>query len=345
MKSLYFECETGISGDMIVASLLDLGADEAVLRKVLAGIQNEGFEIKISRVLKAGLDCCDFNVILDKEHENHDHDMAYLYGHEEIHSHGEHDHEHSHANHEHAHDHNHENHEHEHLHSHEHTHEHNHDENSNHSHENHDHDHDFEHTHGHNHDENHEHEHSHDHTHDHNHHHHHGRNLSDIEAIINRLEMTEGARRLAVKIFEILASAEAKAHNKPIEEVHFHEVGAIDSIVDIVSAAVCFDNLGIQDVIVKHMKEGQGSVRCQHGIIPVPVPAVVNIAQAYGLPLSITERQGEYITPTGAAFIAAVMTSKKLPECMTIEKVGMGAGKRDYAQPGILRTMIIEASE
>ena len=166
--------------------------------------------------------------------------------------------------------------------------------------------------------------------------------LEDIYKIIDSLEMTDGARELSRKVFHILAEAEAKAHKKEINEVHFHEVGAIDSIVDIVSAAVCFDNLGITDVVVKRLCEGHGNVRCQHGIIPVPVPAVINICAKYALPLSITDRRGEYVTPTGAAFVAAVMTSKELPEVMTVEKVGLGAGKREHEIPGVLRAMIIK---
>ena len=332
-KKLYLECETGISGDMIVASLLDLGADEKVLRDALEGIHDDGFSIKISRVFKAGIDCCDFDVVLDEAHDNHDHDMKYLYGHtEEIHEDVQmHDHEHEHTHelehtHEHEHEHSHE-HNHEHEHSHEHTHEHEH-----------------EHSHEHTHEHEHEHEHSHEHDHDH-HHHHHGRNLKEIEQIIDGLEIAKNASGLAKKTFRILAEAEAKAHKKPIDEVHFHEVGAIDSIVDIVAAAVCFDNLGIEEVVVKRICEGQGSVRCQHGILPVPVPAVLNIATEYHLPISITNREGELITPTGAAFLAAVMTSKKLSETMQICKVGLGAGKREYKQPSILRAILFTEEE
>ncbi|MBO4234932.1 MAG: LarC family nickel insertion protein [Firmicutes bacterium] len=278
-RVLYFECNTGISGDMTVAALLDAGASEEVLLEALKGIKDESFEIKISRVKKSGLDCCDFDVVLDAEHETHDHDMEYLYGHE---------------------------------HSHNHCHGH--------------HDHDDEHTHDH-------------------HHAHVHRNPSDIKAIINDLDITDNARSIANRTFDILAEAEAKAHGISIDEVHFHEVGAIDSIVDVVAAAVCLDNLGVDEVIVKSISEGTGSVRCQHGVIPVPVPAVSNIAAAYKLPLKIVDREGEFVTPTGAALLAATITSKKLPESFTIERVGMGAGKRDYDPPGILRAMLINPIE
>ena len=292
---------------MTVAALLDLGADEGVLRKALSKIPDRGFEIEISRVEKNGIDCCDFNVKLDSEHENHDHDMEYLYGHT---GHGS-DHEHHHEN----------DHEHHNGSDHEHYHEDDHESG-----------------------EDHIHQHAHSHGHDHGHEGGGGhRSLKDILTIIEGLDLTDGARGLAEKVFRILAEAEAKAHNREIEEVHFHEVGAIDSIVDIVAAAVCFDDLGITDVIIPKLCDGTGTVRCQHGILPVPVPAVMNIAAKYGLPLSITSREGEYVTPTGAAFAAAVMTSDKLPEVFIPERIGLGAGKRAYAEPGILRAVLFRS--
>ncbi len=111
------------------------------------------------------------------------------------------------------------------------------------------------------------------------------RNLSDIYRIIERLDSKEEVKELARNMFLIVAEAEAKAHGLPIDEVHFHEVGAIDSIVDIISVAVCLDNLGVKDVVVSPLAEGHGQIRCQHGVIPVPVPATANIAAAHGLAL------------------------------------------------------------
>ncbi|WP_416177384.1 nickel pincer cofactor biosynthesis protein LarC [Dialister sp.] len=335
-KSLYLEASSGIAGDMFVASLLDLGADRKVLEKALDSIPAKGFKVEISRVQKAGIDCCDFNVILDKEHENHDHDMAYLYGPlpvAEAHLHGDENHEHHCHCHEGEEDHDHEHH----CHCHE-------------GEEDHDHEH---HCHCHDGDENHDHEHhchchggeGHHHDHDHHHHHEH-RHLADVEAVIDGTDMTEPARKLAKKIFRIVAEAESKAHNLPIEEVHFHEVGAIDSIVDIIAAAVCFDNLGISDVIVPKLCEGTGSVRCQHGVLPVPVPATLNIVTAYHMPLEIMEAKGEYVTPTGAAIAAALCTSHSLPASFTIVKTGLGAGKRDYKErTNIFRAILIDTGE
>lgn len=165
--------------------------------------------------------------------------------------------------------------------------------------------------------------------------------MREIREIIAKAKMTEGARSLALRIFTILAEAEAKAHNRPLDEVHFHEVGAIDSIVDILSVAVCMDNLKIEKVMVPFLCEGRGTVRCQHGILPIPVPAVANIAQAHALNLQMVNVEGELVTPTGAAIVAAVMTDRELPKEFEIEKIGIGAGKREYERAGILRAMLI----
>lgn len=286
---LYLECRSGISGDMTVAALLDLGASEKKLREALASLPLHGYEIKISRVKKSGLDACDFAVILDDAHENHDHDMEYLHGDMQVHNHVN-DHE--------------------------------------------------EHTHGqymHEGDRRHEHTRADGHTHHHVH-----RGLPQIRQIIESGALSEGAKRLAFRIFDILADAEAKAHGVPREEVHFHEVGAVDSIVDIVAVAVCLDDLAPDCIVVSALSEGTGTVRCQHGILPIPVPAVTNIVTAYGLPIHHTQVLGELVTPTGAAIAAAVMQKHNdLPADYTIERVGIGAGKRSYETAGILRAMWI----
>lgn len=296
-KTLYLECYSGISGDMTVAALLDLGADRSVLDRVLKSLKVSGFETKISRVVKSGIDACDFDVVLDKEHENHDHDMEYLHGHH------------------------HEGHENNHFYDHNHVHE-----------------------------DKAEHFHSHEHNHAHgagsaqDRHHHEHCGIKEITYIIEHSAMNENAKKIALRIFEILAEAESKAHNVPVDQVHFHEVGAVDSVVDIVSVAVCLDDLDVTEVIVPVLCEGRGTVRCQHGILPIPVPAVANIVNANHLYLKMTEIEGELVTPTGAAIVAAVKTKDKLPETFEIQKIGIGAGKRQYECPGILRAMIISQS-
>ena len=177
----------------------------------------------------------------------------------------------------------------------------------------------------------------------HNHSEHIHRSLSDIFQILEASSMTQTALYTAKKIFQILAEGESEAHGIPIEKVHFHEVGAIDSIVDIASVSICLDMLGYKEIFVPVLCDGTGTIRCQHGILPVPVPAVANITKRYQIPLSIQPVQGELITPTGAAIVAAIFTSCKLPTSFHIIKTGIGAGKRDYKNTsGILRLMEIE---
>lgn len=295
-KTLYLETSSGISGDMFVAAMIDLGADPEALERALNSIPADGFMVEISSVKKSGIACCDFNVILDEAHENHDHDMAYLYGPAPVSSA---------APQEEAH----------HCHCHE-------DEEAHHCHGGEE--------------PHHHHEH---------HHHHHGRHLAEILDIIAATDMTDSAKALAGKMFRIVAEAESLAHHMPLEEVHFHEVGAIDSIVDIIAAAVTFDSLGITDVIIPCLTEGTGTVRCQHGVLPVPVPATMNIIEAYDMPLTIMEAKGEYVTPTGAAIAAAICTTHQLPKAFRIVRMGLGAGKRAYTErTNILRAYLIEGN-
>ena len=169
--------------------------------------------------------------------------------------------------------------------------------------------------------------------------------MAEIEAIIRAADITDHAKEVSLRIFGIIARAETKAHGVSADQVHFHEVGAVDSIVDVVAFAVCFDDLGLNDVVVERLCEGRGTVRCQHGVLPVPVPAVANVVAEAGIPLSIMEAQGEFVTPTGAAIAAAVRTRNALPERFTVERMGLGAGKREYAVPSLLRAMIIEAAD
>lgn len=172
------------------------------------------------------------------------------------------------------------------------------------------------------------------------------RNLSDVYAVIDRGQMSDRARALAKKIFRIVAEAESKAHGCPLEEVHFHEVGALDSIVDIVAASVLVDDLGITDCVVTGFSEGSGFVRCQHGDLPVPVPAVLNIAEACGIALRPCPAvHGEMVTPTGIAIAAALRTRSELPAEFRIRKCGTGLGKRDFGRPNFLRAMWIEEDE
>ncbi len=254
---LYFECYSGISGDMAVAAMLDLGAEESA---VLRAVDSMGLEcsISVTDVVKSGIRAKDFDVVLDED--NHDHDCDYLYGHH----HGDHHHE------------------------------------------------------G----------------------HHHHRSYTDIVDIIGSADMTERAKCISLRILRILGEAESEAHAVPLEDVHFHEVGAVDSIVDIVSLGVCLDSLDVDGVCFSDLYEGTGMIRCQHGLIPVPAPAVTNIVRTHRLPLRITESKGEYVTPTGAAFVAATKNTE-VPGSFSIGDIGIGAGKRESERTGLLRAMII----
>lgn len=250
-KTLYLECFSGISGDMTVGALLDLGADKELLFEFLEHLKIEGYHIKVGRSKKCGLDACDFSVRLDDE----DHEPMHNAGHTHSHVH---------------------------------------------------------------------------------------RNLQDIFGVLNQIEGHDRVLNLSKKMFEVVAKAEAKAHGIPLEEVHFHEVGAIDSIIDIVSTAFCIDNLGIEDVVISKLYEGQGHVKCQHGIIPVPVPATLNIAAEHNLNLYITQTNGEMVTPTGAAIAAVLKTKDNLPKEYQIRAIGLGAGKKDFEKANVLRAMLIE---
>ena len=299
-KKLYLDCGSGISGDMFVAAMIDLGADPDALEKALDSLPADGFFVEIGRVKKAGIDCCDFHVHLDDDCENHDHDMDYLYGNLTLAAgsgcscHEESDREEHHC----------------------HCHEEGHDGEAHHC------------------------------CRQGKDHHHTHRGLAEILPMIDACDMTETAKELARKIFRIIGEAEAKAHGLPLDEVHFHEVGALDSIVDVVAAAVTFDSLHIKEVIVPKLTEGTGTVRCRHGVMPVPVPATVNIVSAYKIPMELTGAKGEYVTPTGAAIAAAISTSHQLPPSFVIKKAGLGAGKRAYTdRSGILRAFLIQGEE
>ena len=282
-RALILDGGSGISGDMTVAALLDLGASEKRLRDALATLPVDGFEVVVSRVEKSGLAARDFDVRLDAAHENHDHDMAWLYGAGED---------------------------------------------------------------GHGHDHSHDHGHPHDHAEPREHAHHAHRTLADVAAIINASLLSNHAKKLALAIFGKLAEAEAKAHGTTPDTVHFHEVGAVDSIVDICAVAVCLDDLGVDDIIVPSLAEGHGTIRCAHGLMPVPVPAVAHLCADAGIVLEPAPVHGELVTPTGAAIVAALRTSDAPPTRYRILATGYGAGKRPYPNvSGVLRAMLVETED
>ncbi|MTI81054.1 MAG: nickel pincer cofactor biosynthesis protein LarC [Firmicutes bacterium] len=174
----------------------------------------------------------------------------------------------------------------------------------------------------------------------HNHGHHHHRNLYDITNIINNSLLDQSVKDTALRIFSRLAEAEAKVHGTTIEEIHFHEVGALDAIIDIVGAAIAFYKLGIEKVICSPLTTGTGFVECAHGTIPVPAPATVELLQ--GVPYQHGDIKQEILTPTGAA-ILTTMSSKytTMPEIIC-SSVGYGGGDRELPVPNLLRVHIGE---
>lgn len=241
-KILYLEGSSGISGDMTVSALLDLGASREKLEKELSKLPLDGYRLIIGRTVKNGIDACAFYVELDESKPQP------------------------------------------------------------------------------------------------------LRDFRQIRTLLLESELEEKVKELSLQIFFVLAKAEAKVHGTDLEHVHFHEVGAVDSIVDIVAAAVCYLDLGIPKVAVGTLREGTGTTWCQHGRIPVPVPATAELVRTHGLSMKITDVQGEMITPTGAA-IAAVLQNTLLPESFSIEKIGIGSGEKDFPHANILRVMIIREED
>lgn len=207
----------------------------------------------------------------------------------------------------------------------------------------HDHDHEGDHCHCHEHTHEDGHTHSHEHCHDHDHHHSHDhvhRNLDDIEKIINSSNLNDNIKKNALGIFNIIGDAEAKAHGIDKSEVHFHEVGAIDSIIDIVGTCICLDDLGVDNIYFSDLYEGFGYQMCAHGPMPIPVPAVANILADSEINLNFIGEEGEHITPTGAAIVKYFY--KKSPESFKIKKIGLGAGNKDFEKStNILRVIEI----
>ncbi len=268
MKYLYLDGSCGISGDMTVAALLDLGASREKLEAAINSMHLDGMHCHFGRGNSYSIAGATFDVHLHTHHgeESADH----VHAHEEAYV--------------------------EHHHSHEHRH------------------------------------------------------LKECYDILDHVAshgtLSQNALAIAKKIFLIIAEAEAKAHGVAVEDVHFHEVGAIDSIVDIMAVAILVDDLqetqGVSQVVVTGLNEGTGFVQTQHGMLPIPVPAVASIAEAAGIALHITDTKGEMVTPTGIGVVAALRTCEKLPANYKILKSGIGLGKRDFGRANFLRAQIIE---
>ncbi len=165
------------------------------------------------------------------------------------------------------------------------------------------------------------------------------RHLPDVEDILGRGSLTPRQRDLALRIFRRLAEAEAAVHGMPLESVHFHEVGALDSIADIAGAAIGLDLLGVERFTSRSVPTGSGTVKCAHGLMPVPAPGTAELLK--GVPLAPSSVQAELTTPTGAAILTTVVQEWTDQPVMTVERVGHGAGRRDLAeQPNLLRLFV-----
>lgn len=318
MSTLFLEPFSGLSGDMLNALLLDLGADRKHLEEALKTISLDGYHLHVDRIAKSSIWGTDFDVHM--EHGEKDHGIAGDFDH--------HDHEH----------------EHHHHHEHEHTHEHAH----SHAHEEHTHAHMHEHSHEHDHDHHHEHTHdghSHDHTHSHHHHHGEVRGLKEIETIILSSGVSDFVKENSLEVFRDIAQAEANVHQMPVEEIHFHEVGATDSIIDIMSFFILWETLDIDAVYSTAVTEGSGTITVAHGVMPVPVPAVMQLRLGTAIPFSQDfEIHTELVTPTGLALFKAIRPVFAQPSNLTATKVGYGFGKRDTGKFNALRGTLLEKS-
>ncbi len=262
MRILYYDCFAGISGDMNLGAMIDVGVDKEFLIKELSKLKLDNeFEIKVKKESRKGIEGTKVDVILKHEHSH------------------EYEHEHSHGN-------------------------------------------------GH-------HNHSHNHSHEGHHVH---RNLEHIEGIINSSELNDNVKKASLNIFKKVAEAEAKVHGKSLYEVHFHEVGAVDSIVDIVGAAICLEYLNVDKIMASSVELGGGLVKCAHGLIPVPAPATVEILK--GVPIKAGIVPFETTTPTGAAILASNVKEFSDIKEFVIEKIGYGVGNRDTEIPNLLRVYL-----
>jgi len=236
MKIAFFDCFSGIAGDMTLGALIDIGVDSNYLKKELKKLGISGYEIDVKKIKKNHITGTDVYVKI-KEKQDH-------------------------------------------------------------------------------------------------------RSLSDINNIIDNSKLEDDVKELSKKIFLKLAEAESKIHNVKIDDVHFHEVGAVDSIIDIVGSVIGLKKLGIEKVFCSNLPLGNGFTTCSHGIIPIPAPATVELLK--NIPVYQTDVNHELVTPTGAALITTIAEDFGDMPLMKIKKVGYGAGKIKSNQPGVLRVIIGE---
>jgi pyridinium-3,5-bisthiocarboxylic acid mononucleotide nickel chelatase len=277
MSILYLDVFSGISGDMFVGALLDLGVEFEALEGELGKLGIAGYHLHASRGIKQSISGTKFDVHLEHHSsEDHQHQRHHEHGHSHGHGHGHSHHEHAHAD------------SHEEPHSHETT-----------------------------------------------------RSFADIREIFATSALSDWVKNRAISTFQRIAVAEGKIHGVPAEQVHFHEVGAIDSIVDIASACIALEMLGKPRVLAGLVVEGTGFVSCAHGRFPIPAPATLAILAARGIPITQCDEPHELVTPTGAALLAEFAESFGPMRSLSPSKIGIGLGTRDnHTRPNVLRAVL-----
>ncbi len=307
MKVLYLDCQSGISGDMTLSALIDLGANITYISDELKKMPLDPFSMNVKKVDKRGISA----QLLDLQFEEG----------EKVHSHS---HEHAAHSHSHEHDSGHSHgdghtHSHSHLHGDEHTHDHSHS-----------------HSHGHSHLD----EHGHEHANDDGHHAHSHRKASTILNMIKDSGLPPRVKKRSLAVFGVIAEAEGKIHGMDPEEVHFHEVGGMDSIIDIIGVCLALESLSVERIISSPVPTGHGKIMIAHGLYPIPAPATAEILK--GVPLADFHVRGELTTPTGAAFVKALADEYGHLPALTIENIGYGAGKKNFEHPNVIRAVLFQ---
>lgn len=312
MKTLFLECKMGAAGDMLMAALSELvDADQFVDKMNRLGIP--GVQLVRETAQTCGITGTHMKVTVNGEEELVE-DVSFD---------GEHEHHHDHD------------------HGPEHHHHHDHDHGPEHDHH-HDHDHGPEHEHHHDHDHGPMHEHVHGHDHDHTHPHHHT-SMADIREIVSHLDLPDGVKADALAVYQLIAEAESHAHNCSVEEIHFHEVGNMDAVADIVGVCLLMDMIHPDQVLASPVHVGSGFVRCAHGVLPVPAPATAYLLQ--GVPSWSGEIQGELCTPTGAALLKHFVHKFGPMPVMATEKVGYGIGQKVFPAANCVRAFLGETED
>lgn len=299
MKTLYIECAMGAAGDMLTAALLDLLSPEE--QQAFLEQMNQllpGVQMQVHPAQKCGVQGLHVHVLVNGE-EEHSHDHGPV--HPEVHP--------APVVHEHPHEHD---HDHEHHHEHEHSH-----------------------THEHEHPHDHVHEHDHPHEHEHGHGHHHHATMAWVEHTIQETSLPPEVKEQALEVYRTIAQAESAAHGCPVDQVHFHEVGALDAVADVTAVCLLLHILAPEKIVASPVHLGSGQVRCAHGILPVPAPATAYILQ--GVPAYTGTIRGELCTPTGAALLKTFAQSFGPMPVMVTEKVGIGVGSKDFEAANVLR--------